>query len=54
MALAAALRDLLADPSRRRELGERGRAAAGPFDVEAHVDSMLETYARALAARGRA
>lgn len=52
--LASALDDVLRDPARCRELGERGRAAAGRFDVAAYVDNTLATYEHALAAKGKA
>ena len=46
--LAEAIGDLLRDPARRREMGERGRAQAGRFDVSSVVDATLAVYARVL------
>src|SRR5215218_8743528 len=43
--IAAALRDLLADPVRRRELGEAGRARAALFDWRACARAHLASYA---------
>jgi UDP-glucose:(heptosyl)LPS alpha-1,3-glucosyltransferase len=42
--LRAALAALLGEPARRRELGERGRAAGGRFGLERHVDLVLAAY----------
>ncbi len=48
-ALAAGIRALIDDPERRRELGERGRAAVvGKFHDEAMADGMLGVYQQAL------
>ncbi len=47
-ALRAALRPLLADEARRRELGERGRAAASAYGVDAFADATIAVYERAL------
>lgn len=47
--LAEAIGDLLHDPARRREMGERGRAEAGRFDVSSVVDATLDVYERVLA-----
>ncbi len=47
--LAEAIGDLLSDPHRRREMGERGKAEAGRFDVSAIADATLAVYERALA-----
>jgi UDP-glucose:(heptosyl)LPS alpha-1,3-glucosyltransferase len=47
--LAQAIGDLLADPDRRRKMGERGRAEAGRFDVSSVVDATLGVYELALA-----
>lgn len=51
--LAAALGRLLDDPTERKAMGERGRAAAVEYGVEAHVDAVLLTYERALEAKRR-
>jgi UDP-glucose:(heptosyl)LPS alpha-1,3-glucosyltransferase len=45
--LRDALAVLLGDPARRRELGERGRAAGRRFGLERHVDLVLAAYERA-------
>jgi glycosyltransferase involved in cell wall biosynthesis len=50
--LASALGELLGDPSRRREMGERGKAEAVRFDVSSVVDATLAVYERALAEKG--
>ena len=47
--LASALGELLGDPSRRREMGARGQAEAGRFDVSSVVEATLGVYERALA-----
>jgi glycosyltransferase involved in cell wall biosynthesis len=47
--LAEAIGELLGDPARRRQMGERGRAEAGRFDVSSIVDATLGVYERALA-----
>jgi UDP-glucose:(heptosyl)LPS alpha-1,3-glucosyltransferase len=47
--LAEAIGELLRDPGRRRAMGERGRAAAGRFDVSSIVDATLGVYERVLA-----
>jgi glycosyltransferase involved in cell wall biosynthesis len=47
--LAEAMRELLANPERRREMGERGKAEAGRFDVAAVADATLAVYELALA-----
>jgi UDP-glucose:(heptosyl)LPS alpha-1,3-glucosyltransferase len=47
--LAAAIGELLADPDRRREMGERGQAEAGRFDISSVVDATLDVYERSLA-----
>jgi UDP-glucose:(heptosyl)LPS alpha-1,3-glucosyltransferase len=47
--LAGAIGELLGDPARRREMGERGRAEAGRFDVASIVDATLTVYQHALA-----
>lgn len=50
-ALAAGIRQLIDDPERRRELGERGRAAVGQqFSDEAMTDAVVGVYREALAA----
>jgi glycosyltransferase involved in cell wall biosynthesis len=50
--LASAIGELLGDPSRRREMGERGKAEAARFDVSSVVDATLAVYERALAEKG--
>jgi D-inositol-3-phosphate glycosyltransferase len=50
--LAEAIGELLGDPARRREMGERGKAEAGRFDVSSVVDATLGVYERALAEKG--
>ena len=46
-ALANALLELAADPERRRQMGERGRARAiADFDVKTRARAMLEQYQR--------
>src|SRR5262245_31344526 len=47
--LAEAMRELLANPDRRREMGERGKAEAARFDVSAVADATLDVYEQALA-----
>jgi len=47
--LARAIGELLGDPARRREMGERGRAEAGRFDIASVVDATLAVYEHALA-----
>lgn len=47
-ALADALRALLADPGRRRALGEKGRRAAAAFSSEARTEAVLRAYERAV------
>ena len=47
--LADAIGELLGDPDRRREMGERGKAEAGRFDVSSVVEATLGLYERALA-----
>jgi glycosyltransferase involved in cell wall biosynthesis len=47
--LAQAIGDLLADPDRRRQMGERGKAEAGRFDISSVVDATLGVYELALA-----
>ena len=47
--LAAAIGELLADPDRRREMGEHGQAEAGRFDISSVVDATLDVYERSLA-----
>jgi UDP-glucose:(heptosyl)LPS alpha-1,3-glucosyltransferase len=47
--LAQAIGDLLADPDRRRTMGERGKAEAGRFDVSSVVDATMGVYELALA-----
>ena len=47
--LAQAIGDLLADPGRRRKMGERGKTEAERFDVSSVVDATLGVYERALA-----
>jgi glycosyltransferase involved in cell wall biosynthesis len=47
--LARAIGDLLADPDRRRQMGERGQAEAQRFDVSSVVDATLAVYELALA-----
>jgi UDP-glucose:(heptosyl)LPS alpha-1,3-glucosyltransferase len=49
--LGIAMQTLLADGTRRREMGERGRVGAARFDVESTVDATLATYELALAER---
>jgi glycosyltransferase involved in cell wall biosynthesis len=50
-AVAAALAALLADPERRRRLGENGKIAARRFSPAAYVGAVLQAYAAALARR---
>jgi glycosyltransferase involved in cell wall biosynthesis len=51
-AVAAALRDLIAAPERRREMGERGRAKAiAEWSWPRLVERMDDAYAQAIAAR---
>jgi glycosyltransferase involved in cell wall biosynthesis len=46
--LARALNELLADPARRRQMGEAGRAnVAERFSAERHVGALLDAYRRA-------
>lgn len=46
---AGAVRSLIAEPDRRREMGRRGREhAVARFGVERHVQAVLEAYERAL------
>jgi UDP-glucose:(heptosyl)LPS alpha-1,3-glucosyltransferase len=47
--LADAIGELLGDPTRRREMGARGQAEAGRFDIASVVDATLGVYERALA-----
>ncbi len=47
--LADAIGELLGDPDRRREMGERGKAEAMRFDVSSVLDATLGVYERALA-----
>ena len=47
--LADAIGELLGDPDRRREMGARGQAEAGRFDVSSVVEATLGLYERALA-----
>ncbi len=47
--LAEAIGELLGDPGRRREMGARGKAEAGRFDISSVVDATLDVYERALA-----
>jgi glycosyltransferase involved in cell wall biosynthesis len=49
--LGVAISGLLADPDRRRVMGERGRIEAARFDVEPVVDTTLGIYERVLAER---
>jgi phosphatidyl-myo-inositol alpha-mannosyltransferase len=49
-ALAAALAELLADPARRAELADRGRAAVAAYDWPAVAARVLEVYATAIEA----
>jgi glycosyltransferase involved in cell wall biosynthesis len=49
--LAQAIGELLGDPARRREMGMRGKAEAGRFDVASIVDTTLTVYERALSER---
>jgi glycosyltransferase involved in cell wall biosynthesis len=50
-ALAAALKELLADPERQRAMGEAGRkAVAARFSIERHLAALLEAYGGARAA----
>jgi glycosyltransferase involved in cell wall biosynthesis len=51
--LAEAIGDLLSDPHRRREMGERGKAEAGRFDVSAVADATITVYECALAEKSR-
>jgi UDP-glucose:(heptosyl)LPS alpha-1,3-glucosyltransferase len=50
-ALREALAPLLADEARRRELGQRGRAAASAYGVDALADATIAVYERALGGR---
>ena len=43
-ALAAALRRLVDDPDRRARLGERARAAAAPFSIDASAARYIALY----------
>jgi glycosyltransferase involved in cell wall biosynthesis len=53
-ALAAAVSSLLADPARRLELGQRGRAhILQNFSLESMVDTHLEAYRRFLSSEPR-
>jgi glycosyltransferase involved in cell wall biosynthesis len=52
-AIAVALRDLLADPERRIELGDAARARAALFDWRACARTHLASYATAAASSGR-
>jgi glycosyltransferase involved in cell wall biosynthesis len=47
--LARAIGELLGDPGRMREMGERGRVEAGRFDIASVVDATLAVYEHALA-----
>jgi glycosyltransferase involved in cell wall biosynthesis len=47
--LAEAIAALLSSPDRRREMGERGKAEAGRFDVSAVADATFAVYEHALA-----
>jgi UDP-glucose:(heptosyl)LPS alpha-1,3-glucosyltransferase len=47
-AFREALRALIDDPDLRRQMGSRGRIAAGRFDVESHAAAVIETYHRTL------
>ena len=47
--LADAIGELLRDPDRRREMGQRGKAEAMRFDVSSVLDATLRVYERALA-----
>jgi UDP-glucose:(heptosyl)LPS alpha-1,3-glucosyltransferase len=47
--LAAAVASLVNDPVLRRELGQRGPAAAEPFGAAHHVELVLQSYERVLA-----
>jgi glycosyltransferase involved in cell wall biosynthesis len=49
--IAASLRDLLADGTRRRELGEAARLRAAQFDWRACARAHLAGYARAVEPR---
>lgn len=49
--LRAAISALLRDPARRREMGERGRAAAARFSPHAHAEAVLATYRQAIDGR---
>jgi glycosyltransferase involved in cell wall biosynthesis len=51
-ALATALAGLVADPARRRAMGERGRVAAARFGIEAHARAVLEIYEGVCRSRG--
>lgn len=46
--LIHAIRLLISDPDRRLAMGERGRAAAADFGVDAHAAAVITTYHRAL------
>jgi UDP-glucose:(heptosyl)LPS alpha-1,3-glucosyltransferase len=46
--LRAAVAGMLADPGRRRAMGERGRRAAERFGIEAHSRAVLDVYERTL------
>jgi glycosyltransferase involved in cell wall biosynthesis len=52
--LARAIGELLGDPARRREMGERGMAEARRFDIASIVDVTLAVYEQALAEKSAA
>jgi UDP-glucose:(heptosyl)LPS alpha-1,3-glucosyltransferase len=54
--LREALAGILADPGRRREMGERGKLCAARFGVDAHARAVLAVYERVVRekTRGRA
>ncbi|MEO8289690.1 MAG: glycosyltransferase family 4 protein [Gaiellaceae bacterium] len=52
-ALGRALVGLLDEPELRHRMGERGRAEAARFSLDATVDATLQTYERALDAKAR-
>ena len=49
--LAEAIGDLLGDPAKREEMGARGRAEAGRYDISSVLDTTLAIYEQALAER---
>jgi UDP-glucose:(heptosyl)LPS alpha-1,3-glucosyltransferase len=50
-AIRDAVRPLLADEPRRREMGERGRKAASAYGVDSFADATIAVYERVVAER---